>query len=115
MVTAARFTELALALPDNTAVPHMERTAFRTPQRIFATLGPDNGSGPVDVNVKLSPELQELLTQARAKVFAPVQGGWGKQGWTRLELAAASEGDVKDALAGAHAIAMVKNKPKKKR
>ncbi len=111
MVTPAQFRSMALALTDASEAPHMERVAFRTTQRIFATM---SASG-VDANLKLSPELQELLTQARPKVFAPVPGGWGKQGWTRMDVAAASAADVTDALAGAHAIARVPNKPKKKR
>lgn len=98
MITAARFQEVALTLTATTAVPHMERLAFRTPKRIFATLAADGASA----NVLLPIQLQELLSLARPAVFQPVAGGWAKLGWTRCDLAAASEGDISDALAAAH-------------
>lgn len=112
MITSKRFSELATALPNTTAVPHMDRTAFRTPQRIFVTLAGDGS----DANFKLSPELQELLVSARPKVFAPVPGGWGRMGWTRADLRVAEEADLRDAFAGAHALgaAVTKKKPRKR-
>ena len=88
----------------------MERVAFRTPQRIFATLAADGS----DANLKLALEQQEILTQARGAAFAAVSGGWGKMGWTRVALKDADEADVVDGLAGAHALAMVKKKSKKR-
>ncbi|MDP2344033.1 MAG: MmcQ/YjbR family DNA-binding protein [Deltaproteobacteria bacterium] len=111
MITAARFRTLALALDDASEAPHMERIAFRTTLRIFATLAGDGG----DANLKLALEQQELLSSARPLAFAPVSGGWGKMGWTRVSLKDADEADVKAGLAGAHALALVKNKPKKRR
>ena len=54
MITAERFAALALALDDATAAPHMERVAFRTPLRIYATLAADGASA----NIKLSRELR---------------------------------------------------------
>ena len=111
MITADRFRSLALALDDATEAPHMDRMAFRTPQRIFATLAANGG----DANIKLAIEQQEILSQARSAAFAPVAGGWGKMGWTRMVLAEAAEADVVSALAGAHGIAAVKKTAKKKR
>lgn len=112
MITAQRFSQMVTALPNTSAVPHMDRVAFRTPQRIFVTMAGDGS----DANFKLSPELQELLVSARPRVFAPVSGGWGKMGWTRCDLRAAEEADLADALAGAHALGAVvtKKKPKKR-
>lgn len=110
MVTPQRFRALALALPDAAEAPHMDRAAFRTPQRIFATLAADGATA----NLKLSREQQELLTEARPESFAPVAGGWGKQGWTTVQLAAVDESALEDALAGAHAIAAVKRSKKKR-
>lgn len=88
----------------------MDRAAFRTPQRIFATLGRGG-----DVNFNLPVEMQEMLVRGRPSVFAPVAGGWGAMGWTRCTLQAASIGDVDDALAAAHQLAQVKKKKTKKR
>lgn len=98
MITAARFQEVALTFAGTAAVPHMERLAFRTPKRIFATLAADGASA----NVLLPIQLQELLSLARPAVFQPVSGGWAKLGWTRCDLGAANEGDINDALAAAH-------------
>jgi hypothetical protein len=110
MISAARFRALALALDDASEAPHMERIAFRTPQRIFATLAGDGD----DANLKLAPE-QQMLSAARPQAFAPVNGGWGKMGWTRVSLKDADEADVVAGLKGAHAIAMVKKSAWNKR
>lgn len=104
MVTTARFQALALAFDDASTAPHRDRLAFRTPQRIYATLASDGASA----NLKLSPEQQEVLVTSRPDAFAPVPGGWGRQGWTTVTLAAADEASVKDGLDGAHAIAAQK-------
>lgn len=110
MVTRARFQTLALAFDDASTAPHMDRLAFRTPHRIYATLAADGASA----NLKLSLEQQELLVAARPEAFAPVPGGWGAQGWTTVTLANVDEGALKDALEGAHAMAAVK-KPRSPR
>lgn len=104
MIKAARFRALALALDDATEAPHMDRAAFRTPQRIFATLAADEASA----NLKLAPEHQELFVSAAPQAFAPVPGGWGAQGWTRVDFASVDEAVLRDALAGAHALAREK-------
>ena len=102
MVTPATFRSLCLGLPDTKEAPHFDRAAFRTSQRIYATL-PAEGK---DANLKLMPEQQELLVQARPQAFAAVNNAWGKQGWTTVTLAAVDEAALTDALVWAHAIAM---------
>jgi hypothetical protein len=109
-VTAARFRKLALALPGALEVPHMERAAFRTKQRIFATLPPDGASA----NLLLDRELQEAICDALPKSFAPVPGGWGRMGYTTVDLRTVSEPDLARALTEAHARASEKNKKKAK-
>lgn len=101
MVTAERTTELALSLPDASAAPHFDRTAFRVPRRIFATLGP----GGRDLNLRLDPEIQAAVIEARPGAFAAIPGGWGRQGWTRCDLEAVAEPDLVRALGEAHALA----------
>ena len=107
MVTAARFQKLALSLADAVAVPHMERTAFRTPRRIFATLPPDG----LTANLMLDHERQAAVCEALPKAFAPVPGGWGRMGCTTVDLRVVSEADLVRALGEAHAIA---SEPKRK-
>ncbi|MGO4839390.1 class I SAM-dependent methyltransferase, partial [Rhizobiaceae sp. 2RAB30] len=48
---------------------------------------------------KLAPHEQEVLTGAEPAVFAPVPGGWGRQGWTTMVLAEADEATLQSTLA----------------
>lgn len=114
MVTVARFRTLALSLEGALEVPHMERAAFRTKRRIFATLPPDGASA----NLLLDRDLQEAICQALPRSFAPVPGGWGRMGYTTVDLGRVSEGDLVRALTEAHARATeskAKPRPKAKR
>jgi hypothetical protein len=82
-MTPARFRKLLLALDGVEAVPHMGRTAFRTPRRIFVTLG-DDGS----VNLRIVPaERREALMDAFPAVFSSL-GGWTRLGYVAVDLAA---------------------------
>lgn len=108
MVTAARFREIALSFEGAIEVPHMERAAFRTKRRIFATLPPDGASA----NLLLERELQEAVCEMRPNAFAPVPGGWGRMGHTTVNLEVVSEVDLMRALTEAHERA---SEPKKKR
>ena len=107
MIRANRFRELALSFAGALEVPHMDRVAFRTKRRIFATLAPDGGSA----NLLLDLDLQEAVCEALPKAFAPVPGGWGRMGYTTVSLRAVSEADLTRALGEAHARA---SEPKKK-
>ena len=84
---------LALALPEAEEKSHFGKADFRVRNRIFATL-PDADTAVV----KLTREQQEMLTDAEPVIFAPLPGGWGRQGWTRVVLAAADELTLKSAL-----------------
>jgi hypothetical protein len=66
---------------------------FRVRNKIFASV-PDTER----FVVKLTPEQQEIMANAEPKVFAPVKGGWGRQGWTYVMLAAVDETTLKSAL-----------------
>jgi hypothetical protein len=78
MVSAARFKELASAFEGTSVVPHMERLAFRTTRKIFATLPPDG----LTANLLLDATLQEAAVEARPNAFSPVPGGWGPMPFT---------------------------------
>ncbi|MBL8569511.1 MAG: MmcQ/YjbR family DNA-binding protein [Phreatobacter sp.] len=78
---------LALGLPETAAAPHFDRTAMKvTKGRIFATFG---AAG--DMNVKLTPDEQEMFVDSAPGVVSAIPGGWGRQGWTRVELAGADK------------------------
>lgn len=70
---------------------------FRVRGRIFATLRPEEGRAVV----KLASEEQAVLVEAEPAVFAPVAGGWGRQGWTSVILESADEATLRSALATA--------------
>lgn len=93
MATAKDLTEIALSLEGTTAAPHMDRTAFKV-QRIYATLASDGKTA----NLKLLPDEQQLKYLTHPAAFAPVNGGWGWQGWTTMTLAELNSGEMANAL-----------------
>ena len=108
-VTADVLRDLALALPGVTEVPHMERRAFRTTRRMFATVAADEASA----NLLFDPVLQAAWIEEAPAAFAPVSGGWGRMGYTTLVLPKLDAALVKRILADSHALAAPKAKPKK--
>lgn len=108
MADAAAFSRLALALDGASAAPHMDRTAFRV-KRIFATLASDG----LSANLKLAEDEQELKCAVAPEAFRPVPGGWGRMGWTTVDLPSVTEAELADALrlAWRHALP----KPRKAR
>lgn len=98
-ITPARVRKLALALENASEVAHFDRAAFRTPRRIFATMGSDG------VNFMFDAGLQEFYCEQAPAAFAPVPGGWGKMGATRCDLEAVDEATFRSALQAAHARA----------
>jgi len=94
-VTPNQFRRIALSLPGASEGAHMGTADFRVGNRIFATLGnPDAAWGVLG----LTPDQQALLIETTPDVFAPVPGGWGARGWTRVRLAAADAATLKAAL-----------------
>lgn len=88
---------LALALPETEAAPHFDRTAVKVLKgRIFATFGKAG-----DLNVKLAPDEQEMFVESGGGTVAAIAGGWGRQGWTRVELARADGPLVRSLLLAA--------------
>lgn len=67
---------------------------FRVQGRIFATLKGDRPAGMV----KLPPDEQSRLVREWPDAFAPEAGAWGRQGCTRVTLAAASAEAVGEAM-----------------
>ena len=85
-MTPARFRKLALSLDGVEERPHMERTAFRTKRKIFATLGADKR-----VNLMIEPaERHEALFASFPKTFFSL-GGWTRLGYVGVDLASVDE------------------------
>lgn len=93
-MTADKFRELALALPEAEEQEHMDHPDFRVGGKIFATLWPDERKGVVMLN----PDQQAKLARASPKIFSPVRGGWGKHGATEVHLPAAWIRATREAL-----------------
>ena len=101
MATASDLRRIALDLPGTAEAPHVDRTAFRV-KRIYATLAADG----LTANLKFTPDEQAFKTMLAPQIFSAIENGWGRQGWTTLDLVAASEADLKAALEMAHAHAL---------
>jgi hypothetical protein len=100
-VDKARARQLALALPAAREAPHFDRVAFRTPRKIFATLGPSGD----DLNLMFDPDLRDFYCEQEPDAFTPVPGGWGRRGATRCDLRKVDEVTLMSALQAAHRLA----------
>lgn len=67
---------------------------FRVNGRIFATLHGDGLHGMV----KLTPDQQQDVLREHPHSFTPENGAWGRQGCTRVRLAAVDEDTLGDAM-----------------
>jgi hypothetical protein len=110
-VTKAKVRKLALALEGATEVVHVDRPAFRTKRKIFATLPPAEEA----VNLMFDVPTQEFFIEQAPGVIEPLPGGWGRMGMSRCNLKAADEALVHSALKAAHALAAPKPQKAKKR
>ena len=91
MATGAQMRKLALALPEAEERSHFGQPDFRVRGKIFAGISPDGGRG----TLKLSPEMQATLLDARAEAFSPCAGAWGRSGWTYVKLAKAKPAELR--------------------
>lgn len=108
MAKAADLRRIALALTGTVEAPHFDRAAFKV-ARIYVTLAADGRSA----NFKFAPDEQEFKCMMAPEAFAPVPGGWGRQGWTTATLAALSVAELKDALTTAWRQAAPKPRPRR--
>jgi hypothetical protein len=110
-VTKAKVRKLALALEGASEVVHVDRPAFRTVRKIFATLPPSNEH----VNLMFDPATRDFFCEQAPGVIAPLPGGWGRMGMAFCDLKRAEEALVHSALKAAHALALPKPKAAKKK
>lgn len=80
-MTEDEFRALALAQPEAVESSHVGHADFRVDGKIFAGF-PKPGVG----SLKLQPEEQEVA-MAISPAFFPAAGAWGRQGWTKVDLA----------------------------
>ena len=98
MVSIETFRQLALSFPETLEQPHFDKTSFRIKKKIFATLSIDKK----EAVLKLSPIDQSVFCTIDSTMIAPVNGGWGRQGWTKVELSKIKKALLKDALSCAY-------------
>jgi len=94
LMTAEDFRTLALDLPGAVEQAHMGHPDFRANGRIFATLDAKEEFGVV----MLTPDEQKTLMRENKASAVPAAGAWGRQGCTKIRLAAAQTAVVRGAL-----------------
>jgi len=100
-MTTASFRRIALGMDGAIESAHMGHPDFRANGKIFATLqGNDRGM------VKLTPDQQHKFIADYPEAFLPESGAWGRQGCTRVLLAAADDEAVGEAVTLAWRLAM---------
>jgi hypothetical protein len=105
------FRRIALSMPEAAEGSHFGNPDFRVGGRIFATLSLESQGFGV---LLLSPEQQAGMVQDAPEIFSPVPGGWGRQGSTRVSLAAVSEEILEGALRVAWQRRVAMNAPRPK-
>jgi len=93
MARAQDLRRIALSLEGTTEAPHFDRAAFKV-KRIYVTLAADGKTA----NFKFEPDEQELKCTVLPEAFRPVEGGWGRQGWTTATLSELNAADLRNAL-----------------
>ncbi len=83
-MTEDHFRRLALSMPGAEEREHMGHPDFRVAGRIFATLVERDGR--VLGTLKLTPSQQKVVCESSPGGFFPVPGGWGRQGYTHVNL-----------------------------
>lgn len=88
------FRKIALSFTNAVEEPHFEKTSFRINKKIFATFDEKNNQAVL----KLNEIDQSVFCASGEKIFYPVPGKWGKQGWTIVEFLKVSPEMFEDAL-----------------
>jgi hypothetical protein len=92
-VSADQVRSLALALPETSEGDDHGAPAFLVAGKIFCTLGAER------FTIKLTVEDQENLAGGHPGVITPVDGYWGRKGWTHARFAESDTGTVQMLLA----------------
>jgi len=82
MISVSEVQDLALSFPETVESPHFEKTSFRVRKKIFLTLNRNKK----EAVVKLSEKDQDIYCMEPGGAILPVEGAWGKKGWTVVKL-----------------------------
>jgi hypothetical protein len=98
MVSIETVRKLALSFPETDEYLHFDKPALRVKKKIFATVHVKEKR----VVLKLTPIDQSVFCAFDSSIIYPVPGGWGKQGWTMVELSKVKKSMFHDALITAY-------------
>jgi hypothetical protein len=98
MVSIETVRQMALSFPETDEHPHFDRRAFRVKKKIFATLSEKD----LTVSLKLTLVDQSVFCAFDDTIIYPVPGGWGKMGFTYVNLKKVKKAMFKDALTVAY-------------
>ena len=107
---ARDFRRIVLGMAGAIEASHMGHPDFRAHGRIFATLNAEETRGVV----MLTPEQQQTLLADHAAMFEPAAGAWGRSGSTWINLDAADQDTVGEAVTLAWQNAAAKAATRKK-
>jgi hypothetical protein len=91
---ASDFRRIVLGMEGAFEASHMGHPDFRAHGRIFATLNAEETRGVV----MLTPDQQHTLLSEHPATFEPAAGAWGRSGSTWVNLDAADEDTIGEAV-----------------
>ena len=94
MVSFDEARKIALGFPEAEEKKHFEKPDFRVRNKIFAVLHLDKKC----MVVKLTVIDQSVFCAFDDTVIYPVPGGWGRQGWTMINLKKVKKAMLLDAV-----------------
>ena len=100
MVTPEQVKQIALSFEGTDEKPHFNRTAFTIKKKIFATLSFKDKT----LNLKFTPQVQMIFCPPENDVVFAIPNGWGRQGWTTINLNKATKKLVTSALEEAYKL-----------
>lgn len=98
MINTKIALEIAISFDEVTEEPHFEKTSFRVNKKIFATMNEQEKR----MTVRLSVLDQDMFCSFDKNVIYPVPNGWGKHGWTHVNLKTIRKEMLKDVLTVAY-------------
>ena len=104
MITAEEAKTIALSFEGTGEQPHFNRTAFTVKKKIFATLSFEDNT----LNLKFTPQVQFIFCPPQSEIIFAIPNGWGRQGWTTINLDKANKKLVKSALEEAYRLRKAK-------
>lgn len=104
MITPEEAKTMALSFEGTDEKPHFNRTAFTVKKKIFATLSIEEKT----LNIKFSPQQQLIFCPPQSDVIFAIPNGWGRMGWTTINLDKASKKLVHAALKEAYELRKAK-------